>query len=309
VIRAVNQCGVGKDYAATTVGSGGGNTAPQVAISAPADGATFTAGTTISFAGSATDSEDGNLSASLSWSSSRDGTIGSGGSFTSTLSVGSHTITAAVTDSGGLPGSAAITVTVTDDSCGGLSEDFEGGTTGWTLGGLWHEVSDSGCAVPGYASAVTAVYYGRDSSCNYNTGSRTTGDLISPEISGLTADSTLTFAYFREVEDEPSFEIDTTEVAVQVTGTTTWTTIWYRDSTDFSGSTWTSSGALSLAAYAGQTIRIRFRFDSVDEIANRHTGWLVDDVVVTGSSGCGSDTIFGDGFEVGDTGAWSLTVQ
>ena len=44
------------------------------------------------FAGKATDAEDGGLTAGLAWT---DGAIGSGGSF-STLSVGAHTITAAV---------------------------------------------------------------------------------------------------------------------------------------------------------------------------------------------------------------------
>ena len=48
------------------------------------------------------------------WDSDLDGAIGSGGSFsTSNLSVGTHAITAAVTDSGGgLVGSDTITVTV-----------------------------------------------------------------------------------------------------------------------------------------------------------------------------------------------------
>ncbi len=89
------------------------NTAPTVTITAPADGSTFTQGTSIAFTGTASDPEDGDIAASLAWTSSVDGAIGSGGSFsTSALSVGTHTITAAVTDSGGLPGSAAITMTV-----------------------------------------------------------------------------------------------------------------------------------------------------------------------------------------------------
>ena len=50
---------------------------------------------------------------SLSWRSNIDGVIGSGATFsTSTLSEGTHTITASVTENGGLPGSEAITVTV-----------------------------------------------------------------------------------------------------------------------------------------------------------------------------------------------------
>ncbi len=91
----------------------GPNTAPTVMITAPADGSTFTVGASITFTGTANDTEDGIITASLTWTSHLDGSIGSGGSFsTSTLSVGTHTITASVTDTGGLPGSDVISVTV-----------------------------------------------------------------------------------------------------------------------------------------------------------------------------------------------------
>jgi hypothetical protein len=93
-------------------GGGGDNTAPSVTISSPANNASFTSGTSINFSGSATDAEDGNLTSSLAWTSSRDGQIGTGGSFSAVLSDGTHTITASITDSGGLAGSDSITVVV-----------------------------------------------------------------------------------------------------------------------------------------------------------------------------------------------------
>ncbi|MFZ2404638.1 MAG: putative Ig domain-containing protein, partial [Methylobacter sp.] len=90
-----------------------GNTTPDVNITAPGTGSTFAAGTSISFAGTAADSEDGSLTgSSLNWTSSIDNNIGSGASFSKVLTTGTHTITASVTDSGGLTGSAQITVTV-----------------------------------------------------------------------------------------------------------------------------------------------------------------------------------------------------
>jgi hypothetical protein len=105
---------------ASPLGGGGGNTAPSVSILTPTSGASYTSGDNVSFSGSASDTEDGDLSASLAWSSDLDGSIGSGASFATTgLSVGTHTITASVTDSGGLPGSDAITVTV--NAAGGIS--------------------------------------------------------------------------------------------------------------------------------------------------------------------------------------------
>ncbi len=100
-------------FTLSNCGGGPANTPPNVSITSPANGSTFTQGDTINFAGTAIDSEDGNISANLGWSSNLDGVIGSGASFsTSTLSVGFHTITASVTDSGGLPGSAMINLTV-----------------------------------------------------------------------------------------------------------------------------------------------------------------------------------------------------
>jgi subtilisin len=93
-------------------GGGGENTAPSVTISAPANGASFPSGTSISFTGSASDAQDGNLTSSLTWTSSLDGPVGTGGSFSAVLSEGTHTVTASVTDSGGLTGSASITIVV-----------------------------------------------------------------------------------------------------------------------------------------------------------------------------------------------------
>jgi len=87
------------------------NTAPMVTITNPLTGATFTDAALIPFTGTATDPEDGDLTASLNWTS--DGsTIGSGGSFSAMLPVGSHNIEASVTDGGGLPGSNSITVNI-----------------------------------------------------------------------------------------------------------------------------------------------------------------------------------------------------
>lgn len=88
------------------------NAAPSVSITSPADNSSFASGETISFQGSASDAEDGDLTSSLTWTSSIDGVIGTGGSFSRTLSDGTHTITASVTDSVGQTTTASITITV-----------------------------------------------------------------------------------------------------------------------------------------------------------------------------------------------------
>ncbi len=90
------------------------NDPPTVSITSPTDGSNPASGASIDFAGSASDTEDGDLAASLAWTSSIDGSIGSGDSFSKTLSDGIHTITASVTDSGSQTGSASISITVGD---------------------------------------------------------------------------------------------------------------------------------------------------------------------------------------------------
>ncbi len=90
------------------------NTPPTVTISSPSNGSSVVSGTTVTFTGSANDTQDGNLSASLTWTSNLQGAIGSGASFTrNDLVIGTHTITASATDSGGLSGQATVTLTVT----------------------------------------------------------------------------------------------------------------------------------------------------------------------------------------------------
>jgi PKD repeat protein len=97
-------------------GGGSGNTAPTASISSPGAGSSFPAGSSISFAGSGSDLEDGALSgSSLVWTSSLNGQIGTGTGFSSSsLSVGTHLITLTATDSKGLTGSATRSITVTD---------------------------------------------------------------------------------------------------------------------------------------------------------------------------------------------------
>lgn len=107
-------------------GGGGGNTPPTVTITAPNDGAHFTQGDSITFLGSASDNEDGNLSGSITWTSSINGAIGSGSTFTtSSLSLGTHVITAEVSDSGNATGDDTITIVI-DPPTGGIPNAPDG---------------------------------------------------------------------------------------------------------------------------------------------------------------------------------------
>jgi hypothetical protein len=88
------------------------NTAPVVTIVAPLPGLSITVGTSIAFTGSAQDKEDGVLSSKIKWTSNLDGLLGTGSSLSKTLTVGTHTVVATVTDSGGVTRSASTQVVV-----------------------------------------------------------------------------------------------------------------------------------------------------------------------------------------------------
>jgi hypothetical protein len=89
------------------------NTAPTVTIGSPAVNGTANQGDPVPFQATAQDNEDGNVAASLVWTSSLDGEIGTGPSFSRyDLRVGTHTITATATDSDSVTSSATRTIKI-----------------------------------------------------------------------------------------------------------------------------------------------------------------------------------------------------
>jgi chitodextrinase len=89
------------------------NTAPSVSVANPQNNSSYPEGTSVSFSGSATDSQDGNISGNLRWTSNLLGEIGTGPSFSRSMPAGTHTIVATATDSGGMSGNRQLTMTVT----------------------------------------------------------------------------------------------------------------------------------------------------------------------------------------------------
>jgi len=120
------------------------NRAPRVRISSPLDGAAVNEGANVTFTGTADDCIDSGLSAGLEWDSNLDGPLNGGAptaSFsTAGLSVGTHTITARVTDSGTLQGQISITLHVIQpvgpvtDADADANEVLENAVPGTTVG-------------------------------------------------------------------------------------------------------------------------------------------------------------------------------
>lgn len=91
------------------------NAAPVITVTSPASSPYNSGDGLVTFAGTATDLEDGNISSSLVWTSDLDGVLSPGGaSFTLTtaLTKGRHTITVSVTDSNSSTSSTQIIVIV-----------------------------------------------------------------------------------------------------------------------------------------------------------------------------------------------------
>jgi hypothetical protein len=89
------------------------NYKPVVTAISYLKGASTTKGQIYTFSSSASDKEDGDLSESITWTSSISGTLGKGASIQATLPSGSHVITAKAADKNGNTGTAVKTVSVT----------------------------------------------------------------------------------------------------------------------------------------------------------------------------------------------------
>ena len=97
----------------------------------------FLGGAEIRFEALASDVEDGAISSAIHWESSLDGTIGTGSTLNmSTLRIGTHIVTASVTDSTGMTAEDTIEVRVVANQEApfqGFSDSFEtGDTSAWS---------------------------------------------------------------------------------------------------------------------------------------------------------------------------------
>jgi hypothetical protein len=89
------------------------NTAPTVTILSPVNGASLTAGVSFSLSANASDAQQGNMGSSLQWLLDGSTPLAMANNALATIATaGPHTITARVTDSGGLIGEHSVNVNV-----------------------------------------------------------------------------------------------------------------------------------------------------------------------------------------------------
>jgi hypothetical protein len=169
--------------------------------------------------------------------------------------------------------------------------DFESGPQGFVINngpqpghvaGLWHLSTGRGTQTGHSPSA--SFYFGQGEGPggggNYNVGNTagtiTSGPIALPNSPGVG----IAFNYVLQTEGNGTFDL--ASVQVSNNGGATFTTI-------ASSATATSlplsgvwrNASFSLAAFAGQTVLIRFSFDTLDGILNTFEGWYVDDVQLT----------------------------
>jgi photosystem II stability/assembly factor-like uncharacterized protein len=162
-----------------------------------------------------------------------------------------------------------------------LDVGFESGLpAGWTATGLWHVTS--ACAPPaGTCGSGGRAYYGLDATCTFNTGATTAGSLISAPITlpSLLPGQHLTLKYCHGLDTQNAengiSDFDKAEVWVQHPAGQN-----PRDLPTDRGQPTVRTAPMD--QYAGQTIRLEFRFNSVSAAANAFRGWHVDNVRIEG---------------------------
>ncbi|HVK13969.1 MAG TPA: pre-peptidase C-terminal domain-containing protein, partial [Gemmataceae bacterium] len=173
-----------------------------------------------------------------------------------------------------------------------FSADFESGAQGFTvdnapansfyLPGQWH-LSEGRGAQPGH-TASHSFYYGHGEgpegggTFGVGTFNPTAGHLVSPAIA-LPGTGTLLLD-FNSVLQTRGFPPDVDFATVAVNTGSGWTNLRRFDRVNES-SEWTAASAVDLTPYAGQTVQLRWTFDTVrGPVGRAPEGWYVDDVRV-----------------------------
>lgn len=165
-----------------------------------------------------------------------------------------------------------------------LNYDAEGGAAGWSGSGLW-KLDTLDRPLRG---ATRAWMF--STGTNFADATYQAGDLTSPPITLPGGTSYLRFRHFSDVEGIAydtqrlaTAHWDQRRVQISTDNGVTFTDL-YQLSEDTQGIIWQDSPVISLAAYSGKTIRLRFHFSRIDTMNNSGLGWAIDDVRIDGTA-------------------------
>ena len=203
-----------------------------------------------------------------------------------------------------------------------FSDGFESGAPGWTLGGIGNTWAP-GSGVTGPHSGANVFH--ADDVATITDQWLMTPSIVLPSGPDHTAIN-LQFWNYQEIEDSASGCCDGGILEISTDGGATWTYLpTAQMMTDpYDGPISASFGnplvgldawcgdpqawlrsVVDLDAYAGETVQFRFRLGTDGSVS--HPGWDIDDIWVQSCVPEASGGIFADGFESGDTSAWSGT--
>jgi hypothetical protein len=163
------------------------------------------------------------------------------------------------------------------------TENFESGA--WTSSGLWNRLDDSDAAHGGDYSYWYGGPAGDFDNGDYEvSGLPNAGSLTSPPISIPGGGYYLRWWSWYQTESDQD-RWDQRWVQISADGGPFVNVYQLHDDPALY---WRKSPHIDLSGYAGQTIEVRFHFESLDGRDNSHQGWLIDDISIdtTGPPSC-----------------------
>lgn len=154
-----------------------------------------------------------------------------------------------------------------------FSDDMENGPGNWTTVNYmetelqWHLHNQH------YYSEVTSWWCGNETTGDYQNGSAVREAILSPSILLPPVECVITLEFHEMWEVEGGY--DQCYVDISTDGGYNWDRI--REGIPGSSEGWKTT-SLDISNYWNQTVKVRFFFDTGDEVANYFPGWFIDDV-------------------------------
>jgi len=157
-------------------------------------------------------------------------------------------------------------------------ENFESGLSKWdSITGLWHLTNTSSSWPNPCHSPTHSMWFGQESTGDYDTGNSEMGNLTSIPIDfSNTTDTILEFYHWKETEGDADYDLSYVHISIDGSN---WDLLY---DTVADVLPW-ENVSIDISKYAGNSsVQLRFLFDTIDGLYNDYRGWLVDDIEIWG---------------------------